>query len=109
MLYSLMLNYQEEEGMLSYFTPHYKLYDLYLADYLVEQEGGLQHLNKMQGFLMLSKERVDRKLKELNDPSHQETHKRWLKLPSEYYKQFTTLKKHTISYYNSLHSEPKHS
>lgn len=31
---------------------------------------------------MLSKERVDRKLKVLNDPAHQESHKRWLKLPS---------------------------
>lgn len=61
--YSLMLNYQEEEGVLSYFTPNHKLYDLFLGDYLVEHEGGLQHLSKMQGYLMLSKERVDRKLK----------------------------------------------
>lgn len=52
---------------------------------------------------MLSKDRVDKKLKELNDPSHQEAHKRWLRLPSEYYKQFTTLKKHAVSYYNSIH------
>jgi hypothetical protein len=36
-------------------------------------------------------------------------HKRWLKLPSEYYKQFTTIKKHTLSYYSSLYAEPKHS
>lgn len=57
---------------------------------------------------MLSKERVDKKLRELSDPAFQESHKRWLKLPSEYYKMFTTLKKHTVSYYNSIHEEPKH-
>jgi hypothetical protein len=63
MQYTVMLNYQEEEGMLSYFTSHHKLYDLFLGDYLAEHEGELQHLSKMQGYLMLSKERVDRKLK----------------------------------------------
>lgn len=33
--YSLMLNYEEEEGMLNYFSPQYRLYDSFLADYLV--------------------------------------------------------------------------
>jgi hypothetical protein len=50
-----MLNYEEEEGMFNYFTPHHRLYDSFLGDYLVEVEGGIQHLNKLQGFLMLSK------------------------------------------------------
>ena len=82
MHYSLMLSFEEEESMFSYFSSHHKLYDAFLADYFNEVEGSIEHLNKMQGYLMLSKERVDRKLKELNDPSHQESHKRWLKLPS---------------------------
>lgn len=89
--------------MLNYFSPHYKLYDSFLGGYLVEGEGGLQNLNRLQGYLLLSKDRVDRKLKELSDPSHMDSHKRWLKLPTEYYKQFTMLKKHTLSYYNSIH------
>jgi hypothetical protein len=69
--YSLMLNYEEEEGMMNYFSSSSRLYDSFLADYLVETEGGLQNLNKLQGYLMLSKDRVERKLKELSDPCFQ--------------------------------------
>lgn len=89
--------------MLGFFASTQKLYDYFLSEYLTEDEAGLQNLSKMQGYLMLAKDRVDRKLKDLRDPSFQENHKRWLKLPSEYYKQFLTLKKHTTSYYNSIH------
>lgn len=94
--------------MFNYFSPTNRLYESFLADYVTKTEGGLQNLNRLQGFLLLSKERVDKKLRELNDPSFQENHKRWLKLPSEYFKMFSTLKKHVVSYYNSIHSEPAH-
>lgn len=84
-------------------APQQKLYESFLGEYLEEDEQGLANVRKMQGLLLLAKEKVDRKLKELSDPAHQETHKRWVKLPSEYYKQFTTLRKHAVSYYNSIH------
>lgn len=75
---------------------------------MAEDEQGLQSVSKMQGFLLLAREKVGRKLRELSDPAHQEGHKRWLKLPSEYFKQFATLKKHALSYYGSIHEEARH-
>jgi hypothetical protein len=49
--------------MFNYFSPQFKLYDQFIGDYLIESESGLQNLNKMQGYLLLSKDRVDKKLK----------------------------------------------
>jgi hypothetical protein len=95
--------------LLEYFAPQHRLFESFLGDYLEEDEQGLAKVTKMQGHLLLAQEKVDKKLKELSDPAHQETHKRWLKLPSEYYKQFTTLRKHTLSYYGSIHEEARHS
>lgn len=42
-----------------------------MTDYLAHEKGVLQNLDKIQGYLLLSKDRVDKKLKELNDPSFQ--------------------------------------
>lgn len=57
--------------MLGFFASTQKLYDYFLSEYLTEDETGLQNLSKMQGYLMLAKDRVDRKLKDLRDPSFQ--------------------------------------
>lgn len=102
--YSLILNYREEEGgIFSYLNSQAKLMEMFVTDYLIHDEKGvLQNLDKIQGYLLLSKDRVDKKMKELQDPSFQQVHKRWLKLPSQYYKQFMTLKKHTLANYKSI-------
>jgi hypothetical protein len=57
--------------MLGFLNPYNKLYDNFIAEYLSESEGELQNVSKMQGYLMLAKDRVDKKLKELCDPSFQ--------------------------------------
>lgn len=57
--------------MLGFLSSTQKLYDNFLSEYLTEDESGPQNLSKMQGYLMLAKDRVDRKLKDLRDPSFQ--------------------------------------
>jgi hypothetical protein len=46
--------------------------EMFVTDYLIHDEKGvLQNLDKIQGYLLLSKDRVDKKMKELQDPSFQ--------------------------------------
>lgn len=82
-----------------------RLYDLFLSGYVQDKGKSLQNVEKFQGFLLLSSERVDRKLKELNDPCFQESHKRWLRLPTEHYKQFSLLKKQAITQFRQLNGD----
>ena len=85
--------------MLSFFSNKDGVFQQLIADYATEKDNTLHNLQRLQGCLLLDKERLDRRIKELSHPSFQETHKRWLKIPSEYYKDFASIRKQSAKHY----------
>ena len=108
--YDLLLTYQEEDGLLSFLSKKDGLFQQLLAEYATEKDDTLHNLQRLQGYLLLDKERLERRVKELSHPSFQESHKRWLKLPSEYYKDFTQVRRQAARQYEEVNSgEKRHS
>ena len=73
-----------------------KFCEKFIKEHLLVKDGELVNINVFQGHLLQNKDSAGSKLQEINDPAFDESQKKWLKLPPEYFKMFTSLKKHTV-------------
>ena len=60
------------------------------------------------GHLLQDKDRICKKMEELNDPAFDESHKKWLKLSPEYFKMYSSLRKHTLQQQKELYDSEEH-
>jgi hypothetical protein len=97
-----MIFTHQETGFMEALSLKYKLYETYLQSYCSWSNGVIQNLPKMQGYLLQSKDRLDKIIKQMNDPAFQDDKKRWLKLPAEYYKSFVAIRKQTLNNFKEV-------
>ena len=72
------------------------------------KNGELNNISLLQGHLLQNKDRINKKIQELNDPAFDESQKKWLKLSPEYFKMFTVIKKHAVKEHKELYGEVEH-
>jgi hypothetical protein len=68
--YHCFFNYQVDQSLMRFCSYREQLYDNFIRDHLTVKDGELRVLSLFQGHLLQNKDRVSKKLLELNDPAY---------------------------------------